>query len=134
MHHTTLKHQVVFYLMCGAFSTSCDFFIYYGLYHHGLQMDISKGASFLIATFISYFLNKKFTFKTEQRSIIEFVNFILVHVLSMLVDVGANRLFIFVIGLFIMSHQKIFLAFILATSISVIVNFAGQRYWVFGKK
>lgn len=134
MYSTTFKHQVVFYLICGAFSTSCDFLIYYNLYHYEVQMDIAKGTSFLVATLISYFLNKYFTFKTKQRSIREFVNFVVVHIMSMLVDVGANRLFVFAIGLFIVSHQKIFLAFILATSLSVVVNFAGQRYWVFNKK
>jgi putative flippase GtrA len=50
------------------------------------------------------------------------------------IDVLANRVFVFILGLFIVSQQKIVLGFILATGCSVIVNFFGQRYWVFRKK
>lgn len=131
MATTTFKHQVIFYFICGAISTSFDFIIYFTLYKLGAQLDIAKGFSFIIATFISYFLNKRLTFKTQRKSFMEFTNFVAVHVFTMLIDVGANRLFIFLLGYFILGHIKIILAFILATSCSIIINFTGQKFWVF---
>lgn len=134
MSTTTFKHQLFFYFVCGAISTSFDFMIYTTLYKHGVQLDFAKGASFLVATFISYFLNKHITFKTRHKSFLELLNFIGVHIISMFVDVSANRIFVSVLGLFIIGHKKIVCAFILATACSVIVNFAGQKFWVFRKK
>ncbi len=131
MSTTTFKHQVIFYFLCGAFSTSWDFIIYYSLYHGGVQLDIAKGSSFLIATFISYFLNKYITFKTQQRSFTEFANFVIVHLLSMAIDVGTNRLFLLLLGYFIAGHNKMVFSFILATGCSVTSNFIGQKFWVF---
>ena len=131
MSTTTFKHQVIFYFLCGALSTSCDFAIYYLLYHNDVQLDIAKGSSFLIATFISYFLNKYITFKTLNRSFMEFTNFVVVHLVSMVIDVGTNRLFLLLLSYFIVGQNKFFLSFVLATGCSVTSNFIGQKFWVF---
>lgn len=134
MSTTTFKHQIIFYFVCGAISTSCDFIMYYTMYHYGVQIDVAKGLSFVVASIISYFLNKHITFKTERRSFMEFTSFLIVHIGAMAIDVSANRFFVFLFGLFIVGQQKIILSFILATGCSVIANFAGQKFWVFRKK
>lgn len=133
MSTTTLKHQIFFYLLCGAITTSLDFLIYTSLYKVNVEFDLAKGVSFLIATLVSYFLNKHITFKTQNRSWIEFVNFVVAHIAAMLVDVTTNHLFVFLLGVFLIGHAKMTMAFALATGCSVIVNFLAQRYWVFSR-
>lgn len=133
MSNTTFKHQIVFYLICGAISTSVDFMIYFSLYKLDFQVDLAKGFSFMIATFISYFLNKHITFQTKNKSFYEFLWFILVHILAMLCDVAMNRVMLFFLGLILVGHVKVILAFVIATGVSVIINFLGQRYFVFRK-
>ena len=134
MSNTTLRHQIIYYFICGAISTSCDFILYYTMYTLKLQIEVAKGLSFLIASLISYFLNKHLTFKIQQRSVKEFISFILVHIGAMLIDVSTNRLFILALGMVITGHLKIIAAFILATGCSVVANFLGQKFWVFQAK
>lgn len=131
MSTTTFRYQVLFYLICGAISTSFDFALYKVLLHHNTQMDIAKAISFLTATFISYFLNKHITFRTKYKSFSEFLNFIFVHIVSVCIDVGANRLFFILLGLFIEGKYRIEFSFLFATFCSVSINFLGQKFWVF---
>lgn len=136
MSETTFKHQVTFYFICGAMSTTCDFVLYYSMYHLGMPIPLAKGTSFLIASVISYFLNKHITFRSRRRSIKEFINFVVVHIGAMIIDVATNSFFILILGFFMtehskMEHSKILIGFILATGCSVIANFIGQKYWVF---
>ena len=134
MSTTTLKHQLIFYFICGAISTSCDFVLYYVMYSSGVQMDFAKGSSFLVATFISYFLNKHITFKTNHKMTKEFISFVVLHAITMGIDVLCNRIFVTLLSLFITSNIKITLAFIFATGCGVVANFIGQRFWVFRKQ
>ena len=128
-----LKHQIKFYILCGAISTSFDLLLYLLLVKINVNISVAKGASFLFATGISYFLNKKITFRSFQKSYTELINFYLAHVLAMIVDVVCNKLFLLVFGLIITGQIKLLLAFTCATSLSVIVNFLSQKFWVFKK-
>lgn len=132
--NSILIRQIKFYMICGAISTSFDFVIYFMLYKQ-IGVDIAKGSSFLVATCISYFLNKHITFNQKSKSHIEKLNFFILHVFTMLIDVSLNRTFLILLGGFIeIQRFKIISAFICATSISVIVNFLCQKYWVFRNK
>jgi putative flippase GtrA len=128
-----LKHQIKFYILCGAISTSFDLLLYLLLVKINVNVSVAKGASFLFATGISYFLNKKITFRSFQKSYVEAVNFYLAHVLSMVVDVVCNKFFLLVFALIITGKIKLIMAFICATSLSVVVNFLSQKFWVFKK-
>ncbi|MCC2625488.1 MAG: Arabinogalactan biosynthesis recruiting protein [Burkholderiales bacterium] len=129
-----LKYQIKFYLLCGAISTSFDLLLYLLLVKIGVNISVAKGISFLFATGISYFLNKKITFRSFQKSYAELINFYLAHVLAMIVDVGFNKLFLLIFGLLITGQIILILAFICATSLSVVVNFLSQKFWVFRKQ
>lgn len=128
-----LIRQIKFYLICGVISTSFDLVLYFFLVKLNVNISIAKGASFLFATGISYFLNKKITFRQYQKSYIEFINFYLAHIIAMVVDVGCNKLFLVILSSFLTGKIKLLVAFSLATLFSVIINFLSQKYWVFKK-
>ena len=128
-------YQMCRYILCGTVSTSFDFFLYVSLSKAGVQVDLAKAIGFLSASIMSYFLNKKFTFKGTESNLVQFISFFVVHCFAMTIDVSVNKVMLIVLSQYInQSRVAIVLAFIVATGISVIANFSGQKFWVFKSK
>lgn len=128
-------YQMSRYILCGTISTSFDFFLYVTLSKIGMQIDLAKAIGFLSASVMSYFLNRKFTFKGTESNLAQFISFFLVHCFAMVIDVSVNKGMLIVLSQYIdQSRVAVALAFIVATGISVIANFSGQKFWVFKSK
>jgi putative flippase GtrA len=123
------------YILCGTVSPSFDFFLYVSLSRIGMQIDLAKAIGFLSASVMSYFLNRKFTFKGTESNLAQFISFFIVHCFAMVIDVSVNKGMLMVLSQYI-NHSRVSftLAFIVATGISVIANFSGQKFWVFKLK
>ena len=100
-----------------------DFSTYF-LFINFFNNDISKSFSFIVGTIVAFTLNKFWTFQKFNKSTNEILKFIILYSISLTVNVFVNKTILDFTGLLI-------LAFIIATASSAILNFIGQKFWVF---
>lgn len=117
-----IRREAAIFLVVGSLTVLVDLVVYRGLLGTGvLGVDPAKGAGFLAGTVFSYFANRAFTFGRPGSPL----RFALVYGATLLANVGINS------GALAMgAHQAI--AFLAATGVSAILNFAGMKLFVFG--
>ena len=138
--------QLTKFALVGISAVCVDLVVYY-LLSQFVDVNISKALSFASGTFVTYNLNKYWTWRQTDKNNKRLLIFIILYALSLLINVGVNSLGLkylpyseLVISsrdlyetmnqLFVMKTDK-FIAFFIATAVSSIFNFLGQKYWVF---
>ena len=100
----------------------------------GLGYWISSAANYIIASIVSYFLNKYFTFQNKERSLKMIVKFIVNISLCYLIAYGAAKPLIY----HILEGWPVKLqdngAMLVGMCLFVGLNYLGQRFVVFRKK
>lgn len=141
--------QLTKFGIVGISAVCVDAIIYYILSQF-LDVNISKALGFLSGTFVTYNLNKYWTWRQTDKSTMRLFQFVLLYLASMLINVGVNSLALEFIPntniiialqtgeeamreLIPMKADK-FIAFFIATAVSSVFNFIGQKYWVFKEK
>lgn len=117
------KKELKRFLIAGLSAVSTDLVTYYILLNF-LSHDISKTISFILGTVVAFFINKYWTFEKHEKSYHEIVKFGILYLFTLGANVMANRLILEYTNL-------VFLAFLVATGISTVLNFIGQKWWVF---
>lgn len=136
------KKQIIKFGLIGFLAVFVDMGIYYSLLNSfpsyladkSYPEVIAKSLSFMCGTFVTYNLNKLWTWRRRDKSNSRFVKFMLLYGVSMLVNVAVNTLLLFVLHEYsniIDLPNKYFIAFVGATGTSAMLNFAGQKVWVF---
>jgi len=118
-----ITKEILRFIMTGISAVSIDFITYLILIGF-LNNDLSKAISFILGTIFSFLANKYWTFEKFGLKYFEMWRFALLYTLTMIINVLINRL---VIDFF----DLIFIAFIVATATSALINFLGQKFWVF---
>ena len=122
--------QFVKFGLVGILNTAVDFgiftFLNYLIGEHYYR--ISQIISYSCAVLNSYYLNKSWTFQAGRRfNLIEMLKFLTINLISLGVSIFFLTLF----------HEKyqigILWSKVGATFFSVIINFFGNKYWVFNK-
>ncbi|MBR9861434.1 GtrA family protein [bacterium] len=146
--YQTSKELTKFGLV-GISAVCVDLFVYY-LLSQFISVDISKALSFLSGTFVTYNLNKYWTWRQTDKNTTRLIWFVVLYAGSMLINVGVNSLALdylpntemFIstktdagelVSRLAMKMDK-FIAFFIATAVSSVFNFIGQKYWVFRGK
>jgi putative flippase GtrA len=119
-----LKQQLRRFLFAGVCAVVTDFILYYILINF-LSYNIAKGVSFIVGSIVAYMINKYYTFENKEKSYKQIIKFIILYTLTLLANISANKLVLHI------NIELILLAFLVATAISTILNFLGQKYWVF---
>ncbi len=115
------------FLITGGCSTAIDFMVYL-LLSRNLPTAVSKGISMLTSSVFSYFVNKRFTFRNQEKTNLGYLlRFYAVFALNLGANIGMNEL------VFRVSGHKIF-AFLCATAAGMTVNYLGQKRFVFRKE
>lgn len=102
----------------------------------GLGYWISSALNYIIGSIFSYFANKYFTFKSENKSGKEIVRFVLNIVLCYFIAYGVAKPIINILlgnlslGISILEQ----LGMILGMFIFIVINFIGQKFFVFTNK
>ncbi|MBL7837198.1 MAG: GtrA family protein [Bacteroidetes bacterium] len=141
--------QITKFFIIGVSAVLVDFIVYYVMSDFmAINTDISKAFGFIIGTIYTYFLNKKWTWKHTEKSnkgmvfmfgIVYAVSFIfnllinkygLAYLPHNLISLTAQSSDGKISTLFAIKGEK-FLAFFLATVVSAIINFIGQKFLVF---
>jgi len=130
-------YQVRWFVVAGVCATGADALVYFSLVHGvALGHDKSKFLSFLTGTLVAYMINKFRTFQSPRRSWAEAARFFALYAATLGVNVGANH---GVLALWSATGRAqgpparwwVLAAFVVATGLSTILNFVGQKYFVF---
>lgn len=134
----------------GGLSFFFDLSIYYTLSQF-LPTYVAKSVAIVLATIINYQLNKAWTWKQKGRNNQMLAKYVLLYALSGTMNVLSNEFFLMVlpnaelvlnidypkqaldVPIFAVKIDKFF-AVIFATIMGMIVNFIGQKLWVFEEK
>lgn len=119
--------EILKFLVGGGSAVLVDYLFYRLLMYIGLSVSISKGISYVAGAAVGFVINKLWTFESKQFSSIEIVKYILLYACSACANAGINK---FVLWLF---NWQLF-AFLCATGVSTVMNFLGQKFFVFVKK
>lgn len=122
-----MKRQLSRFLVVGSTTVLIDFLVY-ALLIIFIPTTVSKTASFLTGTLFAYFANKLWTFEKKERDHAEMVSFFILYGTTLAVNVSVNQLVLHILP------GYIFLGFLTATGTSTVLNFIGQKWWVFRTK
>ncbi|NBV82602.1 GtrA family protein [bacterium] len=123
----TLVGQASRFLIVGLCSVAVDLIVY-RLLASTLPIGVAKSCGFIGGTCVSYLVNKHWTFKRHQQSFKELVSFGILYMSSLGANVATNQ------RMLAMTSHHVLLSFLVATGVSTVINFTGQRWWVFGRK
>ena len=90
-------------------------------------MSVSKALSYICGAVIGFIINKLWTFESKEFSKSEVFKYILLYAVSAGINAGINKTIMLFMGMQ-------FLAFLCATGASTVINFLGQKFFVFVKK
>ncbi len=130
----TEKAEFIRYLIVGFSVVGADLATYW-LFLGPLGPDVAKAISFLTACCMAYLLNKFWTFKAHAHSWSEISKFIGLYTGSCLTNVALNQIVITMTpqlspALKPYTYQ---LGWLTATAASTVLNYLGQKFWVFRK-
>ena len=127
MNNRIKKKELMRFLIGGGSAITTDYIIYMLLLYAGMAMSVSKGVSYICGAIVGFVINKIWTFESKGFSKMEIMRYILLYVVSACVNAGVNRMVMFVVNMQL-------LAFLCATGVSTVLNFLGQKFFVFVKK
>lgn len=133
LQRKNLSRELSCFIVAGILATLTDFIIYWFL-HFILFYSVAKTISFCIGSIVAFLLNKFFTFKKHERSTQEIIRFALLYFGTMIANVCTNDISLTVlksIFSYLPQGSIIILSFLAATGVSTILNFLGQKFWVF---
>ena len=113
------------FLIVGASSTLIDFLLYM-LLSNSLDLMLSKLISMSLASVYSFFVNRKWTFESNDSSIKTKALFFCVVIINILVNTFTNSIMYYITG------NKI-ISFCVATGVAMFVNYFLQKIVVFKK-
>jgi putative flippase GtrA len=133
----------------GGICFGLDLSMYYGLTEMmGFATWLAKGSSVVVATLVNYQLNKSWTWGKSSSDNSKFTRYMMLYAVSGLLNVVSNELFLKTLPdnefqMFILDSGRQlqkpfftikldkFLAVMGATVVGMVVNFLGQKLWVF---
>ena len=127
MNNRIKKKELMRFLIGGGSAITTDYIIYMLLLYAGMAMSVSKAVSYICGAIVGFVINKIWTFESKGFSKMEIMRYILLYVVSACVNAGVNRMVMFVVNMQL-------LAFLCATGVGTVLNFLGQKFFVFVKK
>jgi len=122
-----IRKEMSRFLVAGISAVATDMGTYY-LFLITLNPVPAKALSFLSGSVVAYLINKYWTFEVSARSYREMCRFSLLYFSTLMANVGINKLTLNVLP------KMVLVAFIAATATSTVLNFVGQKWWVFKKE
>lgn len=118
-----IKRELTKFFFAGLAAVGTDLLVYYLLLNL-LNIEVSKGISFIMGSLVAFVINKYWTFKKPEKSHKEMIQFGVLYCTTLGLNVMTNKI--------VLDYTDIVLvSFIIATGISTVLNFVGQKWWVF---
>lgn len=119
-----IKKEISKYLLVGILAFGTDLLIYFLLLNY-LKHSLAKAISFILACILVYILNKYWTFSLKKRSFIQMIKFGVLNMTTLGANVTVNKVSLMVFP------KLVLFAFLAASGTSIVLNFVGQKWWVF---
>lgn len=122
-----MRNSIFKFILVGGCSTGIDYIMYI-LLSLKLPITASKGISMIVASIFSYVINKIFTFENKDKTNMGYlIRFYFVFIINLGTNLVVNYL------VYQNTGYKSF-AFVLATLCGMIINYSGQKFFVFERK
>ena len=120
-----LKREILRFLIVGGIAVAIDALLYYIILDFNLAIPaVSKRISFTTGAVWAYFANKYFTFLQSRIQFKEPFKFAIIYLIGFILNSLTHDLsFHF--------DNSLILSFLLATGVSTVWNFIGQKWFVF---
>ena len=119
-----LKRQLIRFIVVGCTAVIVDF-LGYMLLLNIFEHAPAKTLSFIAGTIVAYIFNKYWTFQKGDTGHADLIKFIFLYSVTLGANVLINQISILLLP------QYLLLAFLFATGTSTVLNFIGQKWWVF---
>lgn len=117
------KKELQRFLVVGFSAVGTDALVYFILINF-LNTEVSKMLSFVSGSFLAFLLNKIWTFENSSSVKPQIIKFAVLYISTLVINNYTNSM---VLELF---NNTLF-AFLVATGVSTVLNFLGQKFWVF---
>ncbi len=119
--------EILKFLVGGGSAVAVDFIAYMAL-KSIIDMSVAKAISYVMGAAMGFLINKYWTFESKTFRFREIFKYIILYSCSALINILVNKLALYVL-------KSVLLGFYCATGISTIINFLGQKFFVFsGRK
>lgn len=119
--------EVLRFLVGGGSAVAADYVVYMLLLSGGWQVSMAKAVSYVCGAAVGFVINKQWTFESPGFSGMEIMRYILLYAGSACANAAVNR------GVLAVVPVR-GLGFLCATACSTVLNFLGQKFFVFAKK
>lgn len=123
-----MKKQMMRYLIVGGGAVCIDYLSYFAMMRFlSTPPAYSKGISYVLGAIFAFFVNKRWTFESDVPTHKAFGKFAILYLSTFTANVAINGMV-----LWLMTSKN--LAFFFATATSIILNYIGQKFWVFRRQ
>ena len=123
MSNLPLKKQIIIFLVIGSTTVLIDYIFYISMIYLFNLVVIGKIISYILGTAFSFFANSRWTFQYKGSDKNNFLKFILLYFISMLINSLVNS--------FMLNFLNVNSAFVIATITSATLNFTGMKFFIF---
>lgn len=123
---TIKKKEVLGFLVGGTSAVLVDYVSYLLLLNLGIERSISKATSYILGAIVGFVINKFFAFDSRRFSIGEISRYAFLYACT----AGANTFTNYTV---LLISSWVLFAFLTATCVSTVLNFLGQKFFVFNQ-
>jgi|LakMenEpi03Aug12_release.lakeMendotaPanAssembly.Ray.scaffolds.fasta_scaffold1185034_1 putative flippase GtrA len=120
--------EIQYFLIVGILTVLIDYLVYSLSRKLIINTTQAKAVGFISGTFFAFLVNRKLTFKNYDNIWVHLYKFLILYSVTLFINVTINKYLLNWLNDF---HFKVQLSFLIATSISAIINFIGMKYFVF---
>ncbi len=117
--------EIFKFLLTGIIAVLIDAIVYFFLYFNlEFHAEISKRISFISGALFIFIVNRSFVFRIKKKNIYQVLLFSTLYLISFFANSYSHDYIYY-------NFYNIWFAFIIATIVSTIINYLGQKYVVF---
>lgn len=120
------KKEIIRFLFGGGSAVIVDYLAYQWFMSMGLDRNIAKAISFVCGAIVGFVINKFWTFESRSFSKGEIIRYVILYACTACINALVNKIVLTLVSIEM-------LGFLCATAVSTILNFMGQKYFVFRK-
>lgn len=118
--------EILKFCVGGGSAVIVDFILYFFLKNY-INVSMAKTISFVCGAIVGFVINKLWTFKSKKFKFLEIEKYIILYICSITVNTWINK------EILDLCHITM-VAFLAATGCSTMINFFGQKLFVFWQK
>lgn len=119
--------ELLKFLVGGGSAVVVDYLVYQLLLHLSMDISIAKITSFICGSIVGFVINKLWTFESKEFSKSEIARYIILYTITAIINSYINKIILMIFNIEM-------IAFLCATGVSTILNFIGQKFFVFSKE